>query len=298
MNGDRRTSNPERRTSNGERRTSNLEPRTRTGISIESNAANTIPDSPHRPCRAILQNRPATCRHRGVESLALHDSAPARSSSLWPGSRRPARRGDGSQPQRRRMRHPSSRLRGQVSSLWASDSRRPGRAAAAARAGRAARHGARRLQRSAGAQRLSAGDPQAGRPLDRLHRPSRRRSRSTRSPASRKTTAPRSSTSPIRSSRNISRTFPASRAGRGRRRADGAGVQRQRNCRAPTRARSTCCAPLGNTGHEIWDVTDPAKPARLTVVVSGLRGTHKSWWECDTGIAYLVSGAPGWRTDA
>ena len=36
----------------------------------------------------------------------------------------------------------------------------------------------------------------------------------------------------------------------------------------------------------------------MTVVVSGLRDTHKNWWECDTGIAYLVSGAPGWRTRA
>lgn len=54
---------------------------------------------------------------------------------------------------------------------------------------------------------------------------------------------------------------------------------------------------FGNHGHEIWDVTDPSKPTRLTVVVSGLRATHKNWWECDTGIAYLVSGPPGWRTD-
>jgi hypothetical protein len=53
----------------------------------------------------------------------------------------------------------------------------------------------------------------------------------------------------------------------------------------------------GNTAHEMWDVTDPAKPTRLNVIVSGLRDTHKSWWECDTGIAYLVSGAPGWRTN-
>ena len=51
----------------------------------------------------------------------------------------------------------------------------------------------------------------------------------------------------------------------------------------------------GTSGHEIWDVTDPAKPSRLTVVVSGLRDTHKSWWECDTGIAYLVGGLPEWR---
>ena len=53
---------------------------------------------------------------------------------------------------------------------------------------------------------------------------------------------------------------------------------------------------FGNSAHEIWDVTDPAKPTRLTVIVSGLKDTHKSWWECDTGIAYLVSGDPQWRT--
>jgi hypothetical protein len=53
---------------------------------------------------------------------------------------------------------------------------------------------------------------------------------------------------------------------------------------------------FGNSAHEIWDVTDPAKPSRLTVIVGGLRDTHKNWWECDTGIAYLVSGPVGWRT--
>jgi hypothetical protein len=52
---------------------------------------------------------------------------------------------------------------------------------------------------------------------------------------------------------------------------------------------------FGSSAHEMWDVTDPAKPSRITVVVDGLRDTHKSWWECDTGIAYLVSGAPNWR---
>jgi len=53
---------------------------------------------------------------------------------------------------------------------------------------------------------------------------------------------------------------------------------------------------FGNSAHEIWDVTDPGKPSRITIVVSGLRDTHKNWWECDTGIAYLVSGPVGWRT--
>ena len=52
---------------------------------------------------------------------------------------------------------------------------------------------------------------------------------------------------------------------------------------------------FGNTAHEMWDVTDPAKPTRMNVIVSGFRDTHKSFWECDTGIAYLVGGDPSWR---
>jgi hypothetical protein len=55
--------------------------------------------------------------------------------------------------------------------------------------------------------------------------------------------------------------------------------------------------PRGNDAHEIYDVTDPAAPSLLTTIVDGLGGTHKNWWECDTGIAYLVSGVPGWRTN-
>src|SRR3954471_14161085 len=53
--------------------------------------------------------------------------------------------------------------------------------------------------------------------------------------------------------------------------------------------------PYGNAAHEIWDVSTPEKPSRLTVIVDKLKGTHKSWWECDSGIAYLVSGVEGWR---
>jgi hypothetical protein len=52
---------------------------------------------------------------------------------------------------------------------------------------------------------------------------------------------------------------------------------------------------FGNSAHEIWDVTDPAKPG-LVSRIGPLKGTHKNWWECDTGIAYLVSGVEGWRT--
>jgi hypothetical protein len=51
---------------------------------------------------------------------------------------------------------------------------------------------------------------------------------------------------------------------------------------------------FGNAAHEIWNTADPGKPALITRL-DGLKGTHKNWWECDTGIAYLVSGVPGWR---
>jgi hypothetical protein len=52
---------------------------------------------------------------------------------------------------------------------------------------------------------------------------------------------------------------------------------------------------FGGQGHEMWDVTKPEAPTLITRVSWGLKDTHKSWWECDTGIAYLVSGVPGWR---
>src|SRR5258708_1415894 len=52
---------------------------------------------------------------------------------------------------------------------------------------------------------------------------------------------------------------------------------------------------FGNQAHEIWNVAEPERPKLVTRVVEGLKGTHKSFWECDTGIAYLVSGVPGWR---
>jgi hypothetical protein len=53
--------------------------------------------------------------------------------------------------------------------------------------------------------------------------------------------------------------------------------------------------PFGNAWQEIWDVGDPSRP-RLVTRLGPLKGTHKNWWECDTGIAYLVSGVDGWRT--
>jgi hypothetical protein len=53
---------------------------------------------------------------------------------------------------------------------------------------------------------------------------------------------------------------------------------------------------VGAKDHEIYDVTDPARPVLVWQRPGQLNDTHKSWWECDSGIAYLVSGVPGWRT--
>ena len=51
---------------------------------------------------------------------------------------------------------------------------------------------------------------------------------------------------------------------------------------------------FGSDAHEIWNVADPANPVLITRI-AGLVDTHKNWWECSTGIAFLVSGNPDWR---
>jgi len=40
------------------------------------------------------------------------------------------------------------------------------------------------------------------------------------------------------------------------------------------------------SGYEVWDVTNVGNPT-LAGEMRGLRNTHKMWWECSTGIAYL-----------
>lgn len=79
------------------------------------------------------------------------------------------------------------------------------------------------------------------------------------------------------------------------------GAQMARVCDGATlpradKARTYLLRTRGNSAHEVWDVSDPSRPTRVVTVADGLSGTHKNWWECDTGIAYLVSGASGWRT--
>jgi hypothetical protein len=51
---------------------------------------------------------------------------------------------------------------------------------------------------------------------------------------------------------------------------------------------------FGREGHETWDVTDPAKPKVLWRHL-GMTDTHKNYWECEGGIAYLVSRPKGFR---
>lgn len=55
------------------------------------------------------------------------------------------------------------------------------------------------------------------------------------------------------------------------------------------------------SGYETWDVTDVRNPQLLASFYgpSGTPGdvgsTHKHWWECTTGIAYLPGRPAGWR---
>src|SRR4051794_18085912 len=52
------------------------------------------------------------------------------------------------------------------------------------------------------------------------------------------------------------------------------------------------------SGYEIWDVTDVSSP-KAVAAVRNLRATHKHWWECNTGIAYMPGSKntpPLWRT--
>jgi hypothetical protein len=53
--------------------------------------------------------------------------------------------------------------------------------------------------------------------------------------------------------------------------------------------------PYGGSAFEVWDVADPAAPRRVSTVARNLQGAGRSWWECDTGYAYLVVGDGAWR---
>src|SRR3979409_506129 len=51
---------------------------------------------------------------------------------------------------------------------------------------------------------------------------------------------------------------------------------------------------FGGKAHETWDVTDPSNPV-LLARIEAANDNPTTLGECDPGIAYLVSGVPGWR---
>jgi len=55
---------------------------------------------------------------------------------------------------------------------------------------------------------------------------------------------------------------------------------------------------LASSGYEVWDVTNVASPTPAGSM-RNVRNSHKHWWECKTGIAYLPGSkgapAPQWR---
>ena len=186
------------------------------------------------------------------------NSCNARTEVMWT-SGRPSPPDDKLPPQPRgdqRMRgHREKTNRATVSS-WPSQSRSslalvaPGRRSGTGgrRSAGSQEHAPRRLQRPAGAQRLPADHPSAGRPLHRLHRPPRRHADDPE--------ADQSADRPGRVQRHLDRrrhrsgairntcsTFPGQRGNyRGRRRADGARLRRQRACRKGDRNAVYCCA--------------------------------------------------------
>src|SRR5882724_7409303 len=47
----------------------------------------------------------------------------------------------------------------------------------------------------------------------------------------------------------------------------------------------------GAVSHEVWDTTDPSNPTLVSTPIKGLDVTHRNWWDCKSGIAYIVGGA-------
>jgi hypothetical protein len=175
---------------------------------------------------------------------------------------------------------------------------RAGRECSGEQQGAEQQHGTGRLQRSPGSQRLPAGDREARRAVDRLlgHHAGVQPNALTRQDESNGTSVVDVTDAKLPKYIAHIPGEPVKPGERG----DAGGAQMVRVCAGSElphadRSKFYLLRSLGNSPHEMWDVTDPAKPNRITTIVSGLRDTHKSWWECDTG-AYLVGGAPGWRT--
>jgi hypothetical protein len=61
--------------------------------------------------------------------------------------------------------------------------------------------------------------------------------------------------------------------------------------------RNSQAGALDISGYELWDVTDTKNPQPISHQYR-IRNTHKLWWECSTGIAYMpgsLADGPQWR---
>jgi hypothetical protein len=47
----------------------------------------------------------------------------------------------------------------------------------------------------------------------------------------------------------------------------------------------------GALSHEIYDVTIPENPQFVTTIITGQNTTHRNYWDCRSGLGYLVAGA-------
>jgi hypothetical protein len=73
----------------------------------------------------------------------------------------------------------------------------------------------------------------------------------------------------------------------------GSGAQMNRVC--TINGNSYLLRSFGNSGHQIWNVTVPREPQLVLNVEDDITSIHKNWWECDTGIAYIVGDGDNWR---
>lgn len=55
----------------------------------------------------------------------------------------------------------------------------------------------------------------------------------------------------------------------------------------------------GSINWQVFETTNPSKPTLLTTIISNGVATHHAWWECDTGIAYMIfqQKGDGWQTN-
>jgi len=75
---------------------------------------------------------------------------------------------------------------------------------------------------------------------------------------------------------------------------EGSGAQMNRVCTIS--GKSYLLRSFGSSRQELWEVTDPREPQFVVNVAADIDSVHKNWWECDTGIAYVVVGDKDWRS--